>query len=144
VSWLYLYLQMQPMADISDMAMPSAFAPWNWADLALNLVIWWAMMPGMMLPSATPMILTFATINWRKRESGQVFIPTTVFTTGYLIAWVLFGILATLADWGRERAAMLAPATQSLTPIAGATVVIAAGIASTSRSLIGGSSGRPG
>jgi hypothetical protein len=26
--WLYLYLQMQPMADMADMA-PAMFAPWT-------------------------------------------------------------------------------------------------------------------
>ena len=33
------------------------------ADLVLLLAMWWVMMIGMMLPSAAPMILTFAAIN---------------------------------------------------------------------------------
>jgi len=52
-----MYLQMVPM---DEMAMPLAFSPWTAADFALNVAIWWVMMPGMMLPSAAPMILTFA------------------------------------------------------------------------------------
>ena len=52
--------------------------------LALNVLIWWAMMPGMMLPSAAPMILTFATVNRRQRERGQPYVPSLVFTAGYL------------------------------------------------------------
>jgi predicted metal-binding membrane protein len=51
------------MAGMSDMAMPTAVASWNWSDVALKLVIWWAMIPGMMQPSTAPMIPTFATIN---------------------------------------------------------------------------------
>ena len=127
LSWLYLYLQMQPMADMADVA-PAMFAPWTAADIALNLAIWWVMMPGMMLPSATPMILTFATVNRRKRERGQPFVPTMVFTAGYLVAWGLFGVFATLADWALERAALISPMTGRLTPMLGAVVVIAAGI----------------
>jgi len=127
LSWLYLYLQMQPMADMADTA-PAMFAPWAAADFALNLAIWWVMMPGMMLPSATPMILTFATVNRRKRERGQPFVPTMVFTAGYLVAWGLFGVFATLADWALERAALISPMTGRLTPMLGAVVVIAAGI----------------
>jgi predicted metal-binding membrane protein len=127
LAWLYLYLQMQPMADMADMA-PAMFAPWTAADFALNFAIWWVMMPGMMLPSAAPMILTFATVNRRKRERGQPFVPTVVFTSGYLIAWGLFGVVAVLADWALERAALISPITGRLTPILGATVVIAAGI----------------
>ena len=118
LSWLYLYLQMQPMADMADMA-PAMFAPWTAADFALNLAIWWVMMPGMMLPSAAPMILTFATVNRRKRERGQPYVPTMVFTSGYLIAWGLFGVFATLADWALERAALISPMTGRLTPNSG-------------------------
>jgi predicted metal-binding membrane protein len=128
LSWVYVYRQMQPMAAMSQMAMPARFAPWQWGDFALNFAIWWAMMPGMMLPSAAPMILTFATINRKKRERGQLFVPTMVFTSGYLIAWGFFGIAATLADWGLQRAALVMPATQSLTPILAAVVIIAAGL----------------
>src|SRR5216684_6504035 len=125
ISWLYIYLQMSPMDEI---AMPVAFSPWSVADFALNIAIWWVMMPGMMLPSAAPMILTFATVNRRKRARGTPFVPTAVFTTGYLIVWGLFGIAAALADWGFEQAALISPMTQRLSPMLGASVVIVAGV----------------
>jgi predicted metal-binding membrane protein len=131
LSWLYVYRQMgamEGMADVADIALPAANVSWTAADFALNLAIWWAMMPGMMLPSAAPMILTFATINRHKRQRGQPFVPTLVFTSGYLIAWGVFCIFATLADWGFERAALISPLTGRLTPILGAAVVTAAGI----------------
>lgn len=128
LSWLYIYLQLRPMAGMEDAAMPAVLVPWTAADFALNFAIWWAMMPGMMLPGAAPMILTFAAVNRRKRERGQSFVPTAVFTLGYLIAWGLFGIIATIADWGLERATLISPTTQRLSPALGAIVVIAAGI----------------
>jgi len=52
LSWLYVYRQMGPMEGMADLAMPAAFVPWTAGDFALNMAIWWAMMPGMMLPSA--------------------------------------------------------------------------------------------
>ncbi len=116
---------MQPMAGMTETAV---FTPWIAADFALNAAIWWAMMPGMMLPSAAPMILTFAAINRKKRERAQPYVPTAVFTSGYLLAWGLFGVAAALADWGLERAALMAPATGRLGPVLGALVVLAAGI----------------
>jgi predicted metal-binding membrane protein len=127
LSWLYVYLQMQPMADMADMA-PETSAPWTAADWLLNVFIWWAMMPGMMLPSAAPMILIFATVNRRRRERGQPFVPTMVFTSGYLIAWGAFGIFAAVADWALERAALISPTTGRLGPILGPILIIAAGI----------------
>jgi len=128
LSWLYVYRQMGPMEGMADIAMPAVFAPWTATDFVLNLAIWWAMMPGMMLPSVAPMILTFATINRRKRERGQPFVRAMVFTSGYLIAWGLFGVFATVADWGLEQAALISPVTGRLSPILGAIVVTAAGI----------------
>src|SRR5260370_8302340 len=97
ISWLYIYVQMSPMDEI---AMPVAFSPWTAADFALNVAIWWVMMPGTMLPSAAPMILTFVTVNRRKRTRGRPFVPTAVFTTGYLTAWGLFPIATPLPPWG--------------------------------------------
>ena len=52
LSWVYVYRQMGPMEGMADIAMPAACVPWTAADFALNMAIWWAMMPGMMLPSA--------------------------------------------------------------------------------------------
>jgi predicted metal-binding membrane protein len=79
-SWLYIDQQMGAMEGMGDIAVPAIFTPWTAGDFALNMAIWWAMMPGMMLPSAAPMILTFATINRHKRQRGQSFVPTMVFT----------------------------------------------------------------
>ena len=127
LSWLYIHLQMRPMADMADMA-PAAAAPWTAADWLLNVLIWWAMMPGMMLPSAAPMILTFATVNRRRRERGQPYVPSLVFTLGYLIAWGAFGVFAAVADWALERAALISPVTGRLGPILGPSLIIATGI----------------
>jgi predicted metal-binding membrane protein len=74
LSWLYLYRQMGAMEWMADIAMPALFTPWTASDFPLNMAIWWAMMPGMMLPSAAPMILIFATINRQKRRRGQPFV----------------------------------------------------------------------
>jgi len=116
LSWFAIWRQMQPMAEMADIA-PPAFAPWQARDFVLNATIWWAMMPGMMLPSATPMILTFATIARNKRSRGQPFVPTTVFTAGCLVVWGLFGVVAALADWLLERTALILPLTARLARI---------------------------
>jgi predicted metal-binding membrane protein len=127
LSWVYVYRQMQPTADMADV-MPAGFAPWSAADFALNFAFWCAMMPGMMLPSAAPMVLTFATVNRRRRERDQPYVATAVFAAGYLFAWGLFAIAATFADWGLERAALMAPATQALSAPLAALVLAAAGL----------------
>lgn len=52
-----------------------------------------------------------------------------VFTAGYLIAWGLIGVFATIVDWGLEHAVLIEPMSGGrLVPVLGAAVVIAAGI----------------
>ena len=89
------------MAAMGDMTM--AMPPKGAVDLVLLLVMWWIMMIGMMLPSAAPMILTFATVNARRRARAQPWVPTALFAAGYVLAWGGFSIAATLRN-GASRA----------------------------------------
>ena len=118
LSWLSFWLQARQMAggmtdpgmaDMAGMVMSAGWRPWRANYFALMFIMWWVMMLGMMLPSATPMILTFATVNRRKRARGGAFVPTAVFTAGYLTAWGAFSLAATAAQWGLERAALMSP-----------------------------------
>jgi len=111
IAWLYLIVDRQSMADMdmAAMAMPMTPPPWGASDFALTFAMWWVMMLGMMLPSAAPTILTFATLARRQRARGQNFVPASVFTLGYLLAWGGFCVAATLLQWGLDRAALLSP-----------------------------------
>ena len=132
ISWLYTWLQARDMAGMdgmgnagidamAGMVMPAAPRPWNAADFALMFIMWWVMMVGMMVPSATPMILTFATINRQKRARGRPFVPTATFVAGYLMAWGVFGLTVTLAQWGLEQAALISPMMKTSRTISGGT-----------------------
>jgi predicted metal-binding membrane protein len=74
------------------------------------------------------MILTFATVNRRKRERGEPFLPTFVFTAGYLLVWGGFSLAATLAQWGLERTALMLPTMKTASPIVGGIFYLAAGV----------------
>jgi predicted metal-binding membrane protein len=126
LSWLFLFDEAARMAAMDQaMVMP----PKGPADLVLLLAMWWIMMIGMMLPSAAPMILTFATINRGRRSRGQPYTPTALFTSGYLLAWGGFSIAATLVQAGLERASLLAPmAMKTTSPLLGGILFIAAGV----------------
>ncbi|NQV22661.1 MAG: DUF2182 domain-containing protein [Rhodospirillales bacterium] len=137
LSWLYLIDMaremgqgMEGMAAAASMSM-SADAPvmaWSLTDTALMFAMWWIMMVGMMVPSAAPMILTFATVNRRKREREQPFVPTLIFVAGYLVAWGLFSAGATGVQWGLQKAALLSPMMVSNSPLLGGVLFVAAGI----------------
>jgi predicted metal-binding membrane protein len=131
IAWLYLFAMPQnsagmAMDNMPGMAMPAE--PWTPATFALTFAMWWVMMLGMMLPSAAPMILTFATLNRGKRAHGETFVPTSVFALGYLIAWGVFSLAATLAQWMLDRIALLSPMASITSPVLGGTILILAGL----------------
>lgn len=125
--WLYLFAEAAGMRAMGDITM--AMPPKGAVDLVLLLAMWWIMMIGMMLPSAAPMILTFATVNARRRARAQPWVPTALFVAGYAVAWGGFSIVATLAQWALESVALVAPMTMSVTSARlGGALFVAAGV----------------
>jgi predicted metal-binding membrane protein len=57
---------------------------------------WVVMMAAMMFPSIVPMVLVYRLIERRRRELQQLTRrgSTTLFITGYLVSWTVFGALA--------------------------------------------------
>src|SRR5574341_1976492 len=51
----------------------------------LFIALWAVMMVAIMFPTAAPMILMFARIHNTRKERGQTFVPTWVFTSAYLL-----------------------------------------------------------
>ncbi len=130
LAWLYLFADRQRMSamdmpDMADMAMPM---PWGAAAFALTFAMWWVMMLGMMLPSATPTIMTFATMARRQRAQGQRFVPVSVFTVGYLLVWGAFCVAATLLQWSLDQAALLSPTLATNSAAIGGALFVLSGL----------------
>ena len=102
LSWAYMvYLAQGRGLDMGismDMAM-AQLNSWNAADFGLMFLMWAVMMTAMMIPTAAPMILLFATVNRRRRENHGPYVSTGVFMSGYVLAWCGFAIAATLGSW---------------------------------------------
>ena len=101
---------------------------WSMGDFLMLFVMWAIMMVGMMIPSAAPLILTFATINRKKLEQNGSFVPTAVFVTGYLWVWTVFSLLAAGTQWGLHSLALLSPMMVSQSPLLNGVLLIAAGL----------------
>ncbi|MGB5211524.1 MAG: DUF2182 domain-containing protein [Gammaproteobacteria bacterium] len=108
-----------------DMVMPMDWSP---GYAAVMFFMWWIMMIAMMLPSAAPMILLFGLVNRRSCEQGAPWVPTTIFASGYLIAWGGFSLVATLLQWWFEQAGWLSMAMASANRWLSGGILIAAGI----------------
>jgi predicted metal-binding membrane protein len=130
LAWAYLLVLTwrMPHQDMAmAMAMPHMQA-WRTTEVLLTWVMWAVMMVAMMTPSAAPMILTFATLNRRRRAQQGLFVPTTVFLLGYLLVWGGFSVLATFAQWRLHTAALLSPMMVSTSPLLGGLLLLAAGL----------------
>jgi len=123
LGWLYLI-----RLDHAMNAMQPMFRPWRSGDFALTVIMWWAMMAGMMLPSALPMVTMFARINRNKREHGKPTVPTMVFAAGYLLAWGAYSLAATGIQWALESLAVMSPMGAMASPVLGGLVFLAAGV----------------
>ena len=107
--------------------MAPAVAPWSPMEFAFVFVMWSVMMIGMMTPSAAPMILIYARVGRQAAIADKPFAATGWFASGYLLAWTGFALLATAAQWGLDRAALLDPMMASASNVLGGIVLIAAG-----------------
>ncbi len=101
---------------------------WSAVAIAPLFLMWAQMMVAMMIPSATPMILTFARVNRQRSENARPFVPTAWFLLGYLVVWFVFSFTVALAQWVLHGAALLSPKMTSTSPTLGGVLLIAAGI----------------
>ena len=148
LAWIYLIVLALDMAggDMSLMAMDMSLAgsrggigematamilepqPWTWLTFVLMLLMWWVMMIGMMVPSAAPMILLFARLQRQKLSHENPGLRIALFTSGYVLMWLVFSAAATTAQWVLGELALLSPMMKSTSPILAAAIFAVAGI----------------
>jgi len=102
--------------------------PWSTATLLPLFLMWAEMMVAMMLPSAAPMVLTFAKVQRNRREQERPFVATGIFVVGYLAIWTGFSAIAAVTQWALHGEALLSPKMVSTSPWVGGALLISAGI----------------
>jgi len=115
------------------MSMPKGMAAmqmptWTAGYFLMMFLMWAIMMVGMMVPSVTPTVLIYASIARKSSAEGTPVAPTGAFVLGYIAIWIGFSGLATLAQWGLDRAALLSPMMVSRSASLGAALLIITGI----------------
>ena len=93
--------------NMPEMGMKSIL--WSYQHFFIVILMWWVMMIAMMLPSASPMVLLYASVikHAQKNSTSQNLIPTAYFIAGYLVIWLLFSLLATVLQWKLEQQNLL-------------------------------------
>ncbi len=136
VAWIYLVAAPMPgpmgiggTEGMAAMEMAgTSLAIWSWEEGLLLFVMWAMMMVAMMLPSAAPMIRLFSRIGAVRSTGGGRGTPVLFFAAGYVAVWCAFSTVAALIQWALHSLAVLSPDMRIGSPIAGAVILIAAGI----------------
>jgi predicted metal-binding membrane protein len=107
LGWLALGVMAADSMPLSWQALCRPNPSGGWAGPALAFPMWAAMVLAMMLPTAGPMILTYAEIADTAASKREPVVSPLVLTAGYLAVWLGFAILAALMQWVLARAGML-------------------------------------
>jgi predicted metal-binding membrane protein len=100
---------------------------WDLGRVLLLFGMWSVMMAGMMLPSAAPTLLLYATVV-RSHESERASARTYAFAAGYLLAWVAFSAAATALQRALSALLLLSPMMELRSRVLSGALLLAAGI----------------
>jgi predicted metal-binding membrane protein len=140
ISWAYIALlagamTMGGMDMVGYRALPAieavmvpATQPWTADEVALVFAMWAVMMVGMMLPSATPMILLYVRVGRQSIKNGRPLASAVWFAAGYLLMWCAFALIATAGQWALDRLLLLSPMMATTSRLFGGVVLTAAGL----------------
>jgi predicted metal-binding membrane protein len=90
-------------------------------------LMWGAMILAMMLPTAGPMILTYAEIADTAARKGERAVSPVVLIAGYAVVWFGFAAVLAVLQVALTRAALLDPAMASTSVLFSGAVFLAAG-----------------
>ena len=97
------------------------------ASLVVVLPMWAAMTLAMMLPTAGPMILTYAEIAETAAQKGERIVSPLVLAAGYAAVWLGFALAASLLQLAFARLALLDEGMASASALFSGAIFIAAG-----------------
>jgi len=130
VSWMWIVVMARdmygPMTGASAWMMT---AVWDARHLALLWAMWAVMMAGMMLPSATPLLLLYGGLARRSAtRASAASRQTYALAGGYLAVWALFSLCATALQRLMAELLLVSPMMEVTSPVVGATLLLVAGI----------------
>jgi predicted metal-binding membrane protein len=130
LGWLALGLLYSGIGPFEAMcrAMVATGATWGVSGFAIVALMWGAMTLAMMLPSAAPMILTYAEIADTAARKGERIVSPFVLAAGYTLVWLGFAAAATLAQFAFTRAALLDTGMAAASGLFSGAIFIGAGI----------------
>jgi predicted metal-binding membrane protein len=130
IAWIFtvqLAAGMSMPAAAGSMDMASAM-PSGAEQLVLVSGMWAAMMVGMMVPSASPMVAAYADWTRRGPTNGNRLAAIASFLGGYVLVWLGFSLFAAVLQVALERAGLLTATGATSRPVVGGAVLVFAGL----------------
>lgn len=101
---------------------------WDTRHVLLLWLMWAVMMAGMMLPSASPMLLMYGVAARRHASTAAAGRQIYALASGYLVVWALFSVAATAAQFILSAQLALSPMMTLTSPRVGALLLVVAGV----------------
>ena len=123
-AWAFLaWIAVDMSHPFAQLTMPDS-TRWSVANALAVWSMWAVMMAAMMLPSALPMITTFAAVSTRSGEPAR----SRSFVAAYLAVWFAFSAAATLAQWALQLLGWINPMIVSTSATLTAALLLVAGV----------------
>ena len=101
---------------------------WDFPHQALLFAMWVVMMIGMMLPSATPTLLLYASVLRKSPESDRARALVYASAAGYVLVWIGFSLAATVLQLLLAHWSLISRMMEAKSRVLGAALLLAAGI----------------
>jgi predicted metal-binding membrane protein len=133
LGWFYLALLLAApasswFATVQALCRTLPEGAWSFSAAAVTASMWSAMTLAMMLPSASPMIQTYAEIAETAARKSERIVSPLVIAAGYASVWLVFSLLATVIQIVLTRAALLNTGITSASGILAGAIFIGAGV----------------
>ena len=128
LSWIWIVAMARDMYGPMVGASAWMMTPhWDGAHLLLLWAMWTVMMIGMMLPSASPLILLYGAA---ARRSAQPTATRQIYAlaAGYLLAWAAFSVGATVLQRVLASLLLVSPMMEAVNPRVGGVLLLIAGL----------------
>jgi predicted metal-binding membrane protein len=129
--WIYLALTLAGMSGVTALEVlcrpmfgTSGVGP---EQALLLFVMWCAMALAMMLPTAIPMILTYADLGATAAAKGEPAASPLILTAGYILVWLGTAVVLAALQLALARLALIDSGMQSASPLFSGAVFVAAG-----------------
>ena len=136
LGWFYLALLLTGSAgsskgfgvDFLALCGPLPDGSWSATGVAIVASMWGAMTLAMMLPSAAPMIMTYAGIADTAARKNEHIVSPFVLAAGYMTVWIGFSVVAALAQTMLTQATLLDTSMTSASGLFSGAIFIGAGL----------------